>query len=364
MATRTIWEYCVSHRGEAEVDEFCASYFPSRAQSRVGLIAAAGFDPRSCIVARRIAAAVPKSQAVLIREERPSPDADLVARAEANLKELTDLFPANVVLRVNVLDENNAVVCGRNIITELQSLRRDNQLDWTDVVIDASALTIGVSFPLVRYFLELSKARQGPQNVHVMIAANAMLDESIEPIASDSIAYVHAFRGAVTLHTAIRAARLWLPQLARGRGAILERIFRTVAPDDTLPILPFPSSNPRFADELIAEYAGEFESEWEVSAGDLVYADEWDPLDLYRAVLRIHDASTKVFAETGGAVTIISPIGNKASGLGALMAAYERDLAVAYVEAVGFSAKKLPSAGQPCPSSELVHLWLAGEVYS
>jgi len=346
------------------VKEFCSSYFASRERGRVGLIAAGGFDPRSCLIGKQIAATAKKAEAVLIREERPSPDADLLSRAETNLKELRRLFQDHLILSVNVLDENNAVVGGRNIIGQLQGLRRDNRFNWTDVVIDASALSVGISFPLIRYFLELAKAQQGPRNVHVMIAANAMLDEQIEPIASDSMAYVHAFRGVVTLHTATKAARLWLPQLARGRQAMLERIFRTITPDDTLPILPFPSSNPRFADELIAEYVEEFESVWEVSAGDLVYADESDPLDLYRAVLRIHDARTKVFAETGGAVTIISPIGSKASGLGALMAAYERDLAVTYVEAVGYSAKLLPPVGQPCNACDLVHLWLSGDVYT
>lgn len=360
---RSAWERCVSHRGEAEVKEFCAKYVPSLEAGRVGIIAAAGFDPRSCLIAREIAATAGEAQAVFIREERPSSEAELLSRAEGNLQELAKLFPSHVILRVKVLDENNAVVGGRNIVSELQKLRHENRFAWTDVIIDASALSVGISFPLIRYFLELAKARQGPRNVHVMIAANALLDEEIEPISSDSMAYVHAFRGAVTLHTATKAAKLWLPQLARGRGQILERIFRTIAPDDTLPILPFPSSNPRFADELIAQYVEEFESVWEVSAGDLVYADESDPLDLYRAILRIHDASSKVFAATGGAVMIISPIGSKASGLGALMAAYERDLAVAYVEAVGFSARSLPRLGQPTPC-DLVHLWLTGDVYA
>lgn len=360
---RNAWDRCISHGGEKEVREFCASYLPSIEPGRVGVIAAGGFDPRSCLVAREVAAKARNAAAVFIREERPSPEADLLSRAAENLEELTKLFPSNVVLKVNVLDGNNAVVGGRNIVSELQRLRRENRFDWTDVIIDASALTVGISFPLIRYFLELSKSGQAPRNVHVMIAANALLDEDIEPIVSDSMAYVHAFRGAVTLHTATKAARLWLPQLARGRRQILERIFRAVAPDDTLPILPFPSSNPRFADELIAEYVEEFESVWEVSAGDLVYADESDPLDLYRSVLRIHDASSRVFAATGGAVMIISPIGSKASGLGAFMAAYERDLAVAYVEAVGFSAKSLPAAGQPVSRCDLVHLWLAGNVY-
>jgi len=235
---------------------------------------------------------------------------------------------------------------------------------WTDVIIDASALSVGISFPLIRYFLERADAGQPPGNVHVMVAGSAMLDEAIEPIASDSMAYVHAFRGPLSLHSSNKVAKLWLPQLARGRRKILDRVFRTLAPHDTLPILPFPSSSPRYADELIAEYVEEFESEWEVSAGDLVYADESDPLDLYRSVLRIHDSSVKVFNETGGAAMVISPIGSKVSGLGALMAACAREMAVAYVEAVGFSVKALPAAGEPCPPCDLVHVWLAGEVYA
>lgn len=360
----TRWERCVSHRGEAEVKEFCASYLPALEAGKVGFVAGAGFDPRSCLIAREVAAQTNKARAVFVREERPSSESELLERAEANVAELGKLFPSHRIVKVNVLDENNAVIGGRSIVAELQRLRTSGQFAWTDVVIDASALSVGISFPLIRYFLEQARAGQPPRNVHVMIAANAMLDEAIEPIASDSMAYVHAFRGPLALHSSNKVAKLWLPQLARGRGRLLERVFRTVAPHDTLPILPFPSLRPRYADELIAEYAEEFESEWEVSAGDLVYADETDPLDLYRSVLRIHDSSAKVFSETGGAAMIISPIGSKASGLGALMAACERDMAIAYVEAVGFSVKALPPPGQPCAPCDFVHVWLAGDAYA
>lgn len=306
---------------------------------------------------------VKRAEAVFIREERPSSQPDLIRRADANLGELAKLFPTHQVVKVNVLDENNAVVGGRNIVAELQRLRLSGGFAWTDVIIDASALSVGISFPLIRYFLEQADAGQAPVNVHVMIAASATQDEAIEAIASDSMAFVHAFRGPLTLHSSARVAKLWLPQLARGRGAILERIFRTLAPHDTLPILPFPSADPRYADELIAEYVDEFESEWGVSAGDLVYADETDPLDLYRSVLRIHDSSEKVFAETGGAAMIISPIGSKASGLGAFMAAYERDMAIAYVEAVGFAVRSLPAGEQSYAPYDLVHLWLTRNIH-
>jgi hypothetical protein len=359
---RDRWERCVSHRGEEEIRGFCTSYLPTLESGRLGVIAAAGFDPRSCLIPREIAAKTGHAHAVFIREERPSSEPGLLQRAEANVVDLTHLFTTHQIVKLNVLDENNAVVGGRNIVTELQGIA--DRFAWTDVIIDASAMSIGISFPLIRYFLERSDAGQEPRNVHVMIAANAMLDEAIEPIASDSMAYVHAFRGPLKLHSSNKVAKLWLPQLAHGRGQILERVFRTLAPHDTLPILPFPSANPRYADELMAEYAEEFESEWEVSAGDLVYADESDPLDLYRSVLHIHDASVRVFTETGGAAMVISPIGSKASGLGALMAACERDMAIAYVEAVGFSVKSLPAPGQPCAPCEWVHVWLAGDVYA
>lgn len=359
-----IWERCVSHRGQDEVTQFCASYFSTVDTGRVGLIAAAGFDPRSCLIAKEVAATARGPAAVFVREERPAPQAELLSRAEANLDELRGLFSSAEILSVDVLDENNAVVGGRNMIAELERLRARNCFEWSDVVIDASALSMGISFPLIRYFLELAKRGQGPRNVHVMIASNALLDDEIEPVTSDSMAYVHAFRGTVTLHTSTKAAKLWLPQLSRKGRPALERIFRTIAPDDTLPILPFPSANPRSADELIAEYVEEFESVWEVSAGDLVYADESDPLDLYRSLLQIHESSSKVFAATGGAVMIVSPSGSKASGLGALMAAYERDLAIAYVESVGFSPKTLPTAAQLDGACHLVHLWLAGDVYA
>ena len=363
MNSARLWQHGISHRGENDVREFC-KYFKEIKQGKLGLIAAAGFDPRSCVIAELVAENATAS-AVFIREERPTPTSELLARAEAHVEQLAHLFPKHVVMHIEVLDQNNGVVGGRKMVAALERLRAESMFDWTDVIIDASALTIGISFPLIRYFLELAKTNQGPRNVHVFMASNAMLDEGIVPIASDRMAYVHAFVGAAGLQGGTKAAKLWLPQLARGEGrkAILETIYRALAPDETLPILPFPASNPRFAEELIDYYVEEFESVWEVGSGDIVYADESDPLDVYRTILRLHDSNEKVYAQTGGSIMVLSPIGSKALALGAMMAAYERNLAVAYVEAVGFDARVLPPTGTPNALGDLVHIWLAGDVY-
>jgi hypothetical protein len=47
--------------------------------------------------------------------------------------------------------------------------------------------------------------------------------------------------------------------------------------------------------------------------------------------------------------------------LGALLAALERDLPVAYLEAIGYNFANSRPADQPPPF--LVHVWLEGEVY-
>ena len=60
---------------------------------------------------------------------------------------------------------------------------------------------------------------------------------------------------------------------------MLERIHQRVEPHAVCPILPFPASRPRLADELIEHFGEEFENTWKVDSGDIVYADERGPLD-------------------------------------------------------------------------------------
>ena len=59
---------------------------------------------------------------------------------------------------------------------------------------------------------------------------------------------------------------------------------------------------------------------------------------------------------------ILSPFGSKVMALGALMAALERDLPVAYLESIGYELDEtgLEEIDQP----NLIHLWLEGDAYS
>ena len=59
---------------------------------------------------------------------------------------------------------------------------------------------------------------------------------------------------------------------------------------------------------------------------------------------------------------VLSPLGSKVTALGALMAALERDLPVAYLESIGYGF----GATVPVNVEQLNirHLWLEGDVYS
>ena len=352
------WERCVEHR-KADVGAFFRDYFGD-SHGRVGLVATAGFDFRSLIVTELLASVTKNVDAVFVREERPSPEAGLVAMANKNLDRLQATYSTHHLVSINVFGDGNAVVGGRAIVARLQELGASMIQGWSDVVIDASAFSIGISFPLIKFFLEQA-ARGNPRNVHVVIAASPTTDDSIVPIPSDFMTLAHGFAGGLSLFEANSAAKLWLPQLALGRSAMLSTIYSAINPDDVCPILPFPAEDPRAADRLIEHYLSEFESGWEVDARDIVYAAENDPKDLYRTLLRLHELRTVVFEDIGGSVMVLSPLGSKAMALGVLMAAYELELSVAYVESEGFDSATVPL---DTPTPEVIHLWLAGDVYA
>lgn len=357
MGRERRWDPCVSHRG-AEIDGFIVEYFGG-ASRNVLLIAGAGFDPRSTAVAERLKAAEASVRAILFQENRPKPAQDLVNRATSNAGSLTTAVANHVVIPVEIFGTDGAVVGGRNIASSLGKEKFEN---ITDVVVDASALSVGTSFPIIRYLVERIERGKGPPNLHVFVAHDPTLDAAIQSVPSDAPGYVHGFKGGSTLDGSAAAAKLWLPQLATGRRGALGRLHEFVGPHDTCPILPFPASDPRLGDKLAEEFLTEMESGWSVDTRNIVYADEADPLDLYRTILRLDDLRKPVFREVGGSLLVLSPLGSKVMALGALMAALERDLPVAYLESISYDL----DGSVPLTSStpNLVHIWLEGDVYT
>ena len=356
MGRERRWDPCIAHRGD-DVNRFVAQYF-GQPDRKVLLVAGAGFDPRACDVAARLSAAAMGMRALLVKEDRPNPSQDQSDQADANTKALLAKLAEAQVEPIQIFGSDGAVIGGRSIIN---ILRRQCFEGLTDVVVDISALSVGTSFPIIRYFVERIGQTTETANLHLFVTHNPRLDAEVRSIPGDAPGYVHGFKGGSTLSGAANAALLWLPQLATGQRATLGRLYDFLSPNDTCPVLPFPVSDPRLVDALTEEYLTEIESTWSIDTRNIVYADEGDPLDLYRTILRLDDLRRPVFAETGGSMLVLSPLGSKAMALGALMAALERDLPIAHLEAIGYEFNATPTAQND--GSESIHVWLEGDVY-
>jgi hypothetical protein len=353
------WDSAVGFRGE-EFLTFGEHYFGTDTR-RVVLIAGAGFDPRAPRLAEHLARWAPgRVSAVFVREERPIPDSLLRALADDHAARIRAAIPNLIEPTLTIFDPTDLAVVGGRQAANL--VRAIPLVGTTDVVVDLSAMSVGTSFPLVRALLEL--AAEHGFNLHATVVADAALDATIVPQPAETATTIHGFRGELGLDRRADAAKLWLPQLAFGRRELLDRVHAELGPHDTCPILPFPAHDPRAGDQLIDEYLPLLTGAWDVDPRNMIYAAEDDPLDVYRTILELDDARRPVFDGDGGSLCVLSPAGSKVLGLGALMAATERDFPILHVEAVGFIADATALREYTEARGSFAHVWLAGEPYT
>jgi len=354
------WDRCIRHRGRATL-AFMGQHFGEQ-HRRCLLLCAASFDPRSPHVGLLLSRIMGnRLRALIFREERPNAPARLARATGANQVVIEQAAPRNAVAPINVFAMDGAVTGGREAVRAAQQIDADG---ITDIVVDCSTLSIGVGFPLVRYLLEFAARLRRMINLHLIIVHEPLTDAQVAALPSDRVEPVLGFKGGLNLEQGRRAAKLWVPHLATGLRATLDRIYMAVEPHDVCPVLPFPASWPRAGDELCEHYRQEFENTWDIDARNLLYADEGNPLDLYRTLLRIDDVRKRGFAEVGGSLLVLSPVGGRALAVGALMAAAERDFPVVHVEAVGYRVALRDLAWSEEGRGEVIHVWLAGEAYS
>lgn len=356
---RRHWENCIANFDDA-VDNFVADYFAD-ASRRVLLVAAAGFDPRSQRISQLLANTLGnRLSAVFIREERPGASDALVEQADVNEVALKTIVPDCTIFRIDVFADDGAPVGGSRII----SLLGDHVVpcEVTDVILDLSALSIGVGFPVARMLLEDCEATDN-RAFHLMIVSNPEMDDKISSVPSSRAGLVKGFSPPSEAEGQ-GLAQVWIPQLARGRALALTQIGAAIPRRYKIcPLLPFPARNPRRADDLLAEYHTELVDEWEVDPRDVVYASERNPLDCYRTLSTLKTRFDRTMKGTYEPRMVLSPVGSKVLAAGALMAAIEHDMAVQYLETDAYLFDK-PEPGPDDLPDMTVHLILSGPLYA
>lgn len=347
------WDTCVRH-DEDSVDEFLNEYLADGKRKPL-FIGAAGFDPRSLIFPRKIAdLARDRTKAVALREERENASDELIASGNEHEQAFKQMFGTVEMIQSAIFAEDLAVIGGRKFVGELNKL---DYTGFTDIFLDVSAISVGVYFPV--FSLLLDKAQKLNVNLHLLLASNPDSDRRAVPTYSDRIDSPHGMAFDSTMIGDIRPpneGRLWLPQLRLNTNAECGRIFDAVNPDDVCPILPFPSRDPRTADQIAMGFATQFDV-WGVDPRSVLLASDYNPLDIYRSIIRLSQARKHVFGETRSSV-ILTPMGSRATAVGMLLAAHELKLPVISAEVLSYRWEK-----EALPAEDrLTHLWLNGPV--
>lgn len=358
---RRHWENCVTHFDDG-VDQFIEDFFSQSSRCCV-LVAGAGFDPRTQRIASKLSATMGKRvHGLFIREDRGDRSIALQTLADDNETQLRSIIADATVAHVQIFSaEDRAPVGGHGVRSAIDSFTWPDGI--TDIVLDMSALSTGVGFPLARLLLEYAEASP-TVSLHLMVVSNPELDDLIVGEPSAQVQFVRGYSGPSGSYDALPVARIWLPQLGRGRVETLRRIRSTL--DNVYkvcPVVPFPARNPRRADELLAEYQSQLLNEWEVDARDLIYVSERNPLDCYRTISTLKLRYDRTVEDVFFPQLILSPFGSKVIAVGAMMAAIEHNLSVQYVETLRYEFDPIGLQAATPPPDMAVHIWLHGPVY-
>ena len=353
------WDPCVVQNG-ADFKKFVSDYLDKSGHKAL-VIGGAGFDPRAMQGARELAACKACAlEAVFFREERLMDQPILRPRADNAERELGTILKGAVFPRIQIIPDGVTAVGGRQAVREISN--RDFS-QYTDIFIDISALSGGVYFSLVAFFVGICE-RLPNLNLHLLVIEQPKVDQKINGVPSDRAAMLHGFKGEQSLDSNEEQALLWIPTLSPGNPDSMIKIYQFIhrkdTPIDVCPIMPFPGQNPKLPDLLYEEYYENLRT-WNVDGRNFLYAAESDPLDSYRAIHQLVSERKKLFAKLGGSQTVLSPLGNKMLSVGAMLAAIDLTLPVAMVEVIGYDEQ--PDIGTACDGLELRHIWLCGAAY-
>lgn len=362
------WSNATIQRNE-EVREFI-SHCLKRPGRRVALICGAGFDPRTLVLPNMLHEQLESQIDVLcLREERPKPQPALRPIADEHAKQLSEFFPNASHQVLEIFDSEGSVVAGRRVITLINHFLAEAQqaTPLTDILVDISALSSGVFFPIFALLLQRAQITDLDWNIHLFVTESPEIDFKIRGELTDTVSHIHGFLSADSLSQTIDHAMLWVPVLSENKGTQMRLIHgyinQPAATVDIFPIVPFPGIDPRKPDLLVEHFRDLF-GEWEVDPRHLLYAAESDPLDSYRSICRIDQSRNDTYGHLGGSSTIISPLGGKMLCVGQMLAAIERRLRVIYVECIGYEEISVPHASSPmCQNADITHLWLHGEAF-
>ena len=200
-----------------EFDQFWREY-TGKARRTCLLVAGRGFDPRTLEVpAALVRAGVNVSTAHLVHlidqynPTHPESQSTAASKNEEELRVLlssAELEVTNVVTRT----EDGRVTGGQQISNIYAGLAAS---EYTDVIVDITALPTGIYFPLLGTLLKLHDDENASWNLHCVVCENAEIDDAIRPEGGDQAELIYGFGASFMQVGREDHVTVWAPVLAK-----------------------------------------------------------------------------------------------------------------------------------------------------
>lgn len=324
-----------------------------------------GFDPRCLVALQQFLATEHRASPVIALVELPAREGTLEGLtrelAENNRAAFELLVRNYEVRRVPYPEVQNHVNAGPRVarhITDAAFLR-----ECAHVVIDISSLPSTIYFPVIA--AALRTATDEPRRLRELQAVaceNPAIDASIVDLGIRDASLVGGFRHDFDMAAGPQGTTIWAPVVGEQAGAALRAIHGFLDPAETCPVLPFPARNPRRADNLLLEHHVELIDSFQATRGNIVFADERNPFDLYRTLARMQHDYARALAQLAPVRVAVSCHSSKLLSMGALLAAWEFRLPVAAAPASDYdlATDEFSALSQ---ENTVACLWLAGAPY-
>jgi hypothetical protein len=340
-----------------------------------------GFDPRTqeghSIVFNN--KSKDKRDTILLRyyKTRAEVQEPVTAKVAQHLEQITSFLSARafpppiekqLILRSG--DDKSVASISATFVIESEQLFTD----YTDVIIDISAMPRAVFIPLINKSLDIidhyNDTHQDKKNLHVVVTENAMLDAHIEDLGTEELAsYIHGFRIKETAVTKDHK-QVWIPILGENQTSQFDKIQLQLDPVEVCPVVPFPSEVLRRGDHLIIEYQQRLVNDNNVELSNIVYADESNPFQVYRLLSKAIERYKRSFDLLSGCKIIVSALSSKLLTVGAFLAVYEKlkegvNVGIMHVESVDhdFVENYEGVKNEIAKHNKLFEIWLAGDPY-
>lgn len=316
------WEDCLCIKDKEILDHY------SKRSENLLFFLGKGFDPRMC-VGLELVKLSNNCVTVFMLEYNEAPHSSshqYADRVEANCDRLKCL---SQVTPYELLPQTVLPVFLKTNFT------KDLLLKYDRIVVDISAMPATISFNLVRYLVATINDKV---KLDILVCENSRFDDAIAPTGlADTANYLTGFSSfTMELESEDDAVMVWIPLLGINCKEALMKIFPFVSPHEICPVLPFPSSNPRRADEILLDLGEAIFANFGADKKNLIYVSEVDVIQVYKKIYSVVEYYSRVLQliKNNKSKFIFSNAASKLIGLGALLASIElskNDIANSFV---------------------------------